>query len=448
MAFFDFPEQLRKLEEEKAKQEITPQPSVESQILPQGSILRALTMGRSVGPLAPEALGLSPLPPLEPTRTVDEIASAEIPPKPSRELKEPSAPITLPELEMAEAGIPTEGTVENLRKAQQARNLLKLGAGLQQAVELAGEALTGKKPQLEIFQKQAQQAEQLVEDFKERVKQEKFDPQSDVSKQLRAFAKRFNITIPDTMPASTVETIMPSILRAFEAEESRKQQKELQKERLETQKEIKRDTVQAKQEANKEKEEINKEKDDNRWVEKTSAFLTKSKQSDALSTVRKAKSLVDRIDASSPNAINDITALYSLIRALDPGSVVREGEIALAQRARGLWGTVDTQLSQLGKNPRLLNKKVLIDIKNTLTQLHDIGEKEYKSMVEPFANQAKRRFKEGWEERWIEVDPLSAKMIEQPKEMKTIVKRGYNPKTNQTELVYSDGSRELVSGRQ
>jgi hypothetical protein len=44
--------------------------------------------------------------------------------------------------------------------------------------------------------------------------------------------------------------------------------------------------------------------------------------------------------------------------------------------------------------------------------------------------------------------PAVRKLQNSTKGNKTVVKKGYNPKTNQTQLIYSDGTKEIVEGRQ
>ena len=43
--------------------------------------------------------------------------------------------------------------------------------------------------------------------------------------------------------------------------------------------------------------------------------------------------------------------------------------------------------------------------------------------------------------------PEISKQQMQSSNTKTVVKKGYNPKTNQTQLIYSDGSKEIVDGK-
>jgi hypothetical protein len=57
-----------------------------------------------------------------------------------------------------------------------------------------------------------------------------------------------------------------------------------------------------------------------------------------------------------------------------------------------------------------------------------LGDENYKTLNEQYLN------------------PVQEKNAESS--AKTVVKKGYNPKTDQTQLIYSDGSKEIVQGRQ
>jgi len=339
----------------------------------------------------------------------DEKAASTLTRQPSAVPPSPKLPTEIPP---SSEEIPIEegpSILDQLREAQKASSLARLTARLGQASELIGTAIAGTKPVAqELFEKQAQEADQIVQNLKERIQMEKFDPTSQTSKNFRIFLNKFGVQFDKSISASDAEKLMPFAVRHFEAEEERKARQELQKERLRATKELKVEAALAKQAANKREAELDKEKDDDKWIAKTSALLAKSKQATELSKVRGARNFAEKIYPKSPTAVNDITHLYNLIRALDPGSVVREGEIALAQRAIGFWDTIMLKLSKVSSNPRLLDDKTVRDIKNTIKQLTEVGESEYNLLAQPFQNQAKRRFKDNWEERWTEVGALTS----------------------------------------
>lgn len=77
----------------------------------------------------------------------------------------------------------------------------------------------------------------------------------------------------------------------------------------------------------------------------------------AIRLIRTAKRAIDMIDMSSeithgkigPNAVNELLALYGLIRAADPGSVVREGEIAIFITGRSDVEAILERVKKIGE---------------------------------------------------------------------------------------------------
>ena len=79
-----------------------------------------------------------------------------------------------------------------------------------------------------------------------------------------------------------------------------------------------------------------------------------TKQSGTFVKIRDAFSKVNEA-AKNPNAASDIALIFSYMRILDPESVVREGEFATAEKARGVPDTVINLYNKVLKGERLNN---------------------------------------------------------------------------------------------
>lgn len=81
-----------------------------------------------------------------------------------------------------------------------------------------------------------------------------------------------------------------------------------------------------------------------------------TKQSGTFVKIRDAYSKVNEA-AKNPNAASDIALIFSYMRILDPESVVREGEFATAEKARGVPDTILNTYNRLLKGERLNNEQ-------------------------------------------------------------------------------------------
>jgi hypothetical protein len=248
------------------------------------------------------------------------------------------------------------------------------------------------------------------------------------------------------------EKLLPFIFKEFEAQEGRKARKEELGMRL-TEMRASKEEARA---ARKAEKETFSEKEQNIWMDHERESLKKSKAYQFASKISAAKNTVQSA-LKNPSAFGDVATLYSAIRALDPDSVVREGEVALARSGLGLWGEIETGLKRYGASPRLLNRKMLSDIKKYVDLLDDQAQKRYD--IERQSSFAAAEAKGIPESKFGLIDPLT--LLEQKEKSKQtsgestqtldskkiVVKKGYNAQTNQTQLIYSDGSKEIVSGR-
>lgn len=237
---------------------------------------------------------------------------------------------------------------------------------------------------------QIEQAKSLPQQYKEQVQFEKEDPNSPMSKGYRDLAKRLGFNIKGTASAADLERLMPQLANVYNQQEAQKARKETAE-------------IMAQERASSasERADTKKELEQNKFIERASDKL--AKRTEAFNKIKKASAMIDEA-VKDPSAIKDVTALYSFISALDPTSVVREGEIGLAKSAGGLIGRMETALSQMSKNPKLINSKSLKDIRLAIKQLEALNDQEYGVVRQQYFTQAKARGVS--EDRFNEIDPF------------------------------------------
>ncbi len=131
--------------------------------------------------------------------------------------------------------------------------------------------------------------------------------------------------------------------------------------------------------------------------------LSKSKPYQFMSKMSQAKNLID--DAiRDPSGVKDISALYAAIKAFDPDSAVKEGEIKLMGEARSTWGKLNSTFSKLGSKPRVLDKETLKQLQDVTNNIFKQSQQQYKMHTQPVLDQAKKRGIK--EEDYSLIDPL------------------------------------------
>lgn len=86
--------------------------------------------------------------------------------------------------------------------------------------------------------------------------------------------------------------------------------------------------------------------------------------------VTQLRNIAQMIKSNPDNAGNQLIALYTIVKSLDPESVVREGEIALAQKANSYLGQYGDTLSRISQG-RVINPKVASDLADATGRLAD-----------------------------------------------------------------------------
>lgn len=118
--------------------------------------------------------------------------------------------------------------------------------------------------------------------------------------------------------------------------------------------------------------------------------LTNSPKYKAMSQIGSFKKIIDDAVAN-PSGVKDINALYAMIKAMDPGSVVKEGELKLFDNAKSIWQKAGSSITSLGNNKRVLDMKSLNEIKKAMDAIFENTKNEYKMHTKSIYDQARKR---------------------------------------------------------
>jgi len=164
---------------------------------------------------------------------------------------------------------------------------------------------------------------------------------------------------------------------------------EARRDTAEANKLFKQESRDARNEAKAERQELKdqqqKEGYTARFREKLSA--TTGPYSEWLSTNNALKAA--QSSAQNPSPYGDVGMVYNAVKAFDPTSVVREGEIALFSGAASLKNRFQSMLTRVTKGQGLTPEQRQ-DIVNILSEMEKTKRNSAKSHIEPTMNQAKR----------------------------------------------------------
>jgi len=105
------------------------------------------------------------------------------------------------------------------------------------------------------------------------------------------------------------------------------------------------------------------------------------------------RQLIKALDAQT--GIGDISAVFNYMKTLDPDSVVREGEFALAKNAAGLFQSL-SNLAEEAKTGKGLTPKARTEMRNLATDLIESYEDKYESVRD--YHKGKIGYKQGTDE--------------------------------------------------
>lgn len=141
--------------------------------------------------------------------------------------------------------------------------------------------------------------------------------------------------------------------------------------------------------------EMQASKDTQLGMKKDQIAGTLRQQRDSLPTTRDTQqvlSAVQRIreSAKDPTAAGDLSLIFSYMKALDPGSVVREGEFANAQNAAGVPDQIKNMYNRIRSGERL-NPAQRADFVSQSEKLAQAQLKQQKKIDDFYVQAAKKR---------------------------------------------------------
>lgn len=364
-----------------------------------------------------------------------------------------SAPSRASELKNIDFG--TENSIaskEAFADAMRRRNEGQLGVGLGQIGAAAAATMSGSKNNFEqIGADQQKSVQGIPDDYLKKVAFEKEDPKSPMSKGYRDLAKTMGFNVKGEASAADLEKLVPQLANIYNQEQARSARREDNLAKLAALKDARKEKEDAKTSLKKDKDVENFRK------ELDSGNLQKIKQS--YNTAHRMSAAIDQF-SKNPTGYSDYGTLMGGLKVLQGDeSVVREAEIRLGMNAGSLGDKIKNQVSSVvsGKS---LQPKQRQDIINTVKVLSDISKQRYLQEIEPIIVSANKRnlplnelVNEDILSELQKKQAAQGAQSQQPDRSpavqpgKTVIKKGYNAQTNQTQLIYSDGTKEVVDGR-
>lgn len=327
-----------------------------------------------------------------------------------------------------------EDLLARYKDAQERQRLAQLGISLGQAGERIGSAIAMVKPgDQSFYEQQMKLAGGITDEFKEEEaiarEAKRNDPNSEESKSARALLKEQGITVPETVTAAFIEKQYPQFANIISQRRAAEERAEGRRERRE------------------EREFALKSRDQQRdddFIFRGMEKLTADPTYKARQKIIRGKSLVDEA-VKNPTSFGDVASLYTAITALDPESVVREGEIKLTREGESLGESIQRQVRRLGPNPRLLGDRLLSDIKKYVDLIDKQTGETYNLKRDALFQQAENRGIE--KSRYKAMDPFLLKEERAPQAAEKVVvekdgKRYRLPK-EQLQRALSQGYKEV-----
>ena len=155
----------------------------------------------------------------------------------------------------------------------------------------------------------------------------------------------------------------------------------------------------------------------------------------------KLEAMVKRA-ATSKTGAADMALIFGFMKTLDPGSTVREGEFANAENSGGIDARISNVYNSIVQGKRLTPKQrqEFLEASRDMAKIH---EDRAAAIADEYRDTASR----------FGMDPeqVVGRRRETEKEAnspRTVTKKQYSPSRNQTKITYSDGSTEIVDGKQ
>jgi len=328
-------------------------------------------------------------------------------------------------------------TQQNKGNALLMAALGKLGTAIANQGSVGGGIQDNFKDTADTLAKQAEDPIKMLETKREQFaklisnkeQKELADPNSAVSKAARDLIRDMGGNVADSATAMQLKNVLPYLQQKFAVEEARKN-RAMQMEIMKQSK---------------------AEKQEDKDLMFAKALEDKIQGLDAVKSFSQteiASNTLDQIASLPPNKQNaqqQVAALYSFVKILDPNSVVREGEIQLTQAARSIPDAIKLKLQKVNANQgAVLTPQEIRSIAEYAKQVKDNYATAARAASKNYLELAKSK----------NVDKYlnhSFNSVEKPQQnvvqSKTIVKKQYSKSANKTKFIYADGTEEIVDGR-
>jgi hypothetical protein len=367
---------------------------------------------------------------------------------------------------------------EGLANAQKREAGAELAAGLGKAFNTIGAGITRTQVdpnQQKAFDLLGKDAGTITQNYLQQQANEKNDPNSPMSKAFRQYANSLGVNIKGDFTAADGEKLLPMIFKGYEAKQAQiARTQDLQMKLAEHKDEmLQRDKDRAalqKQLAVLKGQNKASDSQDKVLVKVNQQIANLSKGRGAIGNAYEAERLTDNADSIlqkyaghydkiPPKMVNAFIAEFGKIAK---GGVAGHSEFKefmpsdISSKLAAGWG-------QLSGNPTGAGLgKFINDYADYLHELRGNSRRyigtQINSMInanEPVMNPAHVQNLRQVHQKYLSYVPQDQQQMAGASpgmgggsgSGKTVVKAGYNSKTNQTQIIYSDGTKEVVSGK-
>jgi hypothetical protein len=223
---------------------------------------------------------------------------------------------------------PSIASLERLQQLQNEANEQSKWSRFAQAFSQARAGMSGQAEDRfsKGYDEDIKASQAIPQQYLQQVQFEKEDPNSAVSQGYRSLAKAYNFDVQGNASAADIERQLPQFANVFNQRMAQKERREMAAENRAAKLQEMQMRLAGTQDIKKDKQKIKALDDYSKTADKE--YLSLKKMENAVASMS-----YNDFEKGGPQ---DVAALYSFIRALDPESVVREGEIALA-RAGMSW---------------------------------------------------------------------------------------------------------------
>lgn len=192
------------------------------------------------------------------------------------------------------------------------------------------------------------------------------DPSSDISKQMRGVMAKAGYPVDDKVSAKQLKDMGVPVYNLLAQEKQQQTSIKL---------------AEIKERASASADALKEGKNKQSFISGAQKVLLKPYQE--YQKVNSAYNAVQQFSTSKPSGAKDIAMLYSFIKTLDPGSMVKEGEIALSQRGMSLFEGLGLKAKRITSG-ELLNDNFRREILEIGRQAMEQAHTNYQEVARPF----------------------------------------------------------------